>query len=103
MNMEDYSQIELNKKSLGDDAKFLKENINVTIVSYEGEILGLNLPDKIEMKVIKTEPAVKGNTTSSVMKDATLETGMEIKVPIFIDEGETIVVSTKDSSYVSRA
>ena len=103
MNMEDYSQIELNKSSLGDDAKFLKENINVTIVSYEGEILGINLPDKIEMKVIKTEPAVKGNTTSSVMKDATLETGMEIKVPIFIDEGETIVVSTKDSSYVSRA
>ena len=69
----------------------------------EGEILGLNLPDKIEMKVIKTEPAVKGNTTSSVMKDATLETGMEIKVPIFIDEGESIIVSTKDSSYVSRA
>ena len=103
MNMEDYSQIELNKSSLGDDVKFLKENINVTIVSYEGEILGLNLPDKIEMKVIKTEPAVKGNTASSVMKDATLETGMEIKVPIFIDEGETIIVSTKDSQYVSRA
>ena len=103
MNMEDYSQIELNKSSLGDDAKFLKENINVTIVSYEGEILGINLPDKIEMKVIKTEPAVKGNTTSSVMKDATLETGMEIKVPIFIDEGESIIVSTKDGEYVSRA
>ena len=103
MNMNDYSQIELNKSSLGDDAKFLKENINVTIVSYEGEILGINLPDKIEMKVIKTEPAVKGNTTSSVMKDATLETGMEIKVPIFIEEGEVIVVSTKDGQYASRA
>jgi len=103
MNMEDYSQIELNKNSLGDDKDFLKENINVTIVSYEGEILGLNLPDKIEMKVIKTEPAVKGNTTSSVMKDATLETGMEIKVPIFIDEGESIIISTKDREYVSRA
>ncbi len=103
MSMDDYSQIELDKKSLGDDAKFLKENINVTIISYEGEILGINLPDKIEMTVTKTEPAVKGNTTSSVMKDATLETGMEIKVPIFIDEGEVIVVSTKDGSYVSRA
>ncbi len=103
MSMEDYSQIEIDKKSLGDDAKFLKENINVNIISYEGEILGINLPDKIEMKVIKTEPAVKGNTTSSVMKDATLETGMEIKVPIFIDEGEVIVVSTKDGAYVSRA
>ena len=55
------------------------------------------------MKVVKTEPAVKGNTTSSVMKDATLETGMEIKVPIFIDEGEAMVVSTKVSLYVSRA
>ena len=103
MNLEDYDQIEIDAKNLGDDRLYLKENLNVNIVSYEGEILGLNLPDKIEMKIIKTEPAVKGNTTSSVMKDATLETGLEIKVPIFIDEGESVIISTKDGKYASRA
>ncbi len=103
MNLEDYDQIEINAKALGEDRLYLTENLNVNIVSYEGEILGVNLPDKIEMKVTKTEPAVKGNTTSSVMKDATLETGLVIKVPIFIDEGESIIISTKDGKYASRA
>ncbi len=103
MNMDDYSQIELNKKSLGDDAKYLKENLNVDIVFYEGEMLGLNLPDKVEMEVIKTEPGVKGNTTSTATKDATLETGYSIRIPLFINEGERVIVSTKDGKYVSRA
>ena len=61
------------------------------------------LPDKIEMVVTATEPAVKGNTTNNAMKDATLETGMKVKVPLFIDQGEAILVSTKDGKYVSRA
>ena len=103
MNMDDYSQIELNKKSLGDDAKYLEENLNVDIVFYEGEMLGLNLPDKVEMEVIKTEPGVKGNTTSTATKDATLETGYSIRIPLFINEGERVIVSTKDGKYVSRA
>ena len=103
MNMNDYSQVELNKKSLGDDVKYLKENLDVDIAFYEGEMLGLYLPDKVELKVTHTEPGVKGNTTSSAMKDATLETGYTIKVPLFIDEGESVIVSTKDGKYVSRA
>ena len=70
---------------------------------FEGEMLGMNLPDKIALKVVHTEPAVKGNTTSSAMKDATLETGKVIKVPLFIEEGEEILVSSKDGKYVSRA
>jgi len=84
MNMNDFEQIELDKKSLGDDTKYLKENLDVEIVFYEGEMLGMNLPDKIEMEVVQTEPGVRGNTTSSAMKDATLETGMVIKVPLFV-------------------
>ena len=103
MNMEDYSQIDINKSNLGDDVKYLKENLDVDIAFYEGEMLGLYLPDKIEMEVIKTEPGVKGNTQSSAMKDATLETGYTIKVPLFINEGEKILISTKDGKYVSRA
>ncbi len=103
MNMETYEQLELNQESLGDDVKFLKENLMVYITSFEGEVLGISLPDKIDYKVTSTEPAVKGNTTSSAMKDATLENGLVIKVPLFIEEGESILVTTKDGKYSSRA
>ena len=103
MNMEDYSQVELDKSVFLDDVKFLKENLSLDITFYEGEVLGLILPDKVELKVIKTEPGVKGNTSQNALKDATLETGYEIRVPLFINEGEVLVVSTKDGKYVSRA
>ena len=103
MNMSDYEQIELSKSLIGDEADLLKENLEVDIMFFEGEMLGMNLPDKIALKVTHTEPAVKGNTTSSAMKDATLETGKVVKVPLFIEEGEAILVSSKDGKYVSRA
>ena len=96
-------QIELAKSVIGDDAKLLKENLEVDIMFFEGEMLGMNLPDKIEMKVVHTEPAVKGNTTSSAMKDATLESGLTVKVPLFIEQDEVILISSKDGKYVSRA
>lgn len=103
MNMQTYDQIELSKSSLGDDVKFLKENLEVIISFYEGEVMGVILPDKIEYLITKSEPGVKGNTTSTAMKDAELETGMVVKVPMFINEGESILVSTIDGKYVSRA
>lgn len=103
MNMQTYDQIELNKSSLGDNVKFLKENLEVIISFYEGEVVGVILPDKIEYLVTKSDPGVKGNTTSTAMKDAELETGMVVKVPMFISEGERILVSTIDGKYVSRA
>lgn len=103
MNMQTYDQIELDKSSLGEDVKFLKENLEVIISFYEGEVMGVILPDKIEYLVTKSDPGVKGNTTSTAMKDAELETGMTVKVPMFISEGERILVSTIDGKYVSRA
>ena len=103
MNMETYDQIELDRSSLGDNAKFLKENLIVSITSYEGEIIGITLPDKIEYTVVHSEPAVKGNTSTGAMKDATLENDLVIKVPLFIGEGEKILVTTKDGKYSSRA
>lgn len=103
MNTEDYSQMEINSSIIGDDAKFLKEGLEIEIQMYEGEILGIVLPEKIEYQITETTDAVKGNTTNNAMKDATIETGYTIKVPMFISEGETIVVSTKDGKYVSRA
>ena len=103
MNMQTYDQVELKKSQLGDDYKFLKENLEVIISFYEGEVLGMILPDKIEYLVTKSEPGVKGNTTSTAMKDAELENGLIVKVPMFIEEGEKILVTTSDGKYSSRA
>lgn len=103
MNTNDYSQMEVSSSIISDDAKFLKEGLVIEIQMYEGEILGIVLPEKIDYKVTETTDAVKGNTTNNAMKDATIESGYTIKVPMFISEGETIIVSTKDGKYVSRA
>lgn len=103
MNTNDYSQMEVSSSIIGDDAKFLKEGLIIEIQMYEGEILGIVLPEKIDYKVTETTDAVKGNTTNNAMKDATIESGYTIKVPMFISVGETIIVSTKDGKYVSRA
>lgn len=103
MNMSDYSQIEVDRSNILEEAKYLKENLDVDMIFYEGEILGVNLPDKVALKIIATEPAVKGNTTNNAMKNATLETGYVIKVPLFIELNEIVLVSTKDGKYVSRA
>ena len=103
MNMETYEQIELDKNQIGEDVEYLKEGLNVDVTFFQGELLGLILPEKIEMKITQTEPAVKGNTTNNAMKDAILETGMKVRVPLFVEEGESVIVSTKDGKYVSRA
>ena len=103
MNMETYEQLELQESQISDNAKFLKENLEVYITSYNGEILGIDLPDKVTLVVTHTEPAVKGNTTTNALKDAECETGLMVRVPLFIEEGETIIVSTDDGKYVSRA
>ena len=101
MNMETYEQIEITKDQIGDDAKFLKEDLIVDVTFFQGELLGVILPEKIEMKVVETEPAVKGNTTNNALKDAVLETGLKVRVPLFVEQGEMIIVSTKDGKYVS--
>lgn len=103
MNMETYDQIDLTADQIGDDVKFLKEGLNVYVTFFEGEMLGLELPDKIAYTVAKTEPAVKGNTTNNALKEAYMDNGLMVKVPLFISEGEEISVSTKDGKYDSRA
>ncbi len=103
MNNETYEQIEVPKKILGDDADFIKEGIDISIDSYEGEIIGITLPEKVEYEVVETTEAVKGNTATNAQKDAKLETGIVIKVPLFINEGEKILVTTKDGKYAGRA
>ena len=103
MNMETYEQIDLTKDQLGDDAKFLKEGLNLEVTFYKGEVLGITLPEKIEYEIPHTEPAVKGNTATNATKEATLENGLTIKVPLFINENDKVIVSTKDGKYDSRA
>lgn len=103
MNMETYEQIELNKEQIGDDALYLKEGLMVEIAFYNGEMLGLELPEKVEYKVITTEPAVRGNTATNATKEAKVETGLTVKVPLFIEENDIIIISTKDGKYDSRA
>lgn len=103
MNNETYDQIELDKSTIGEDAKFLKENLEVYVIFYGDEVLGMDLPDKVVLKVTKTEAAVKGNTTNNALKDAEVETGFTVRVPLFINQDEDILISTKDGKYVSRA
>lgn len=103
MNNETYEQIEIATSVLGDSINFIKEGLEIDIEFYEGEIIGITLPEKIEYEVVETEPAVKGNTTNNAQKDAKIETGYVVKVPLFINEGEKIIISTKDGKYSSRA
>ena len=103
MNNNDYSQMEISESIVADNAKFLKEGLDITVQMYNGEILGLVLPEKIEYEVIETTDAVKGNTTNNATKDATIETGYTLRVPMFISQGEKIVVTTMDGKYSSRA
>ncbi len=103
MNNETYDQMEIPGEKLKDQLKFLKEGMEVQIVTYEGEILGINLPDKVEYEVTETTEAVKGNTTNNAQKDATIETGYVVKVPLFIQQGEKILITTEDGKYAGRA
>ena len=103
MDMTTYEQVELSESQIGDAIKYLKENLTVDLVYFESELIGLNLPEKIDYVITHTEQAVKGNTSSGAQKDATLENGMTVKVPLFINEGESIIISTSDGKYVSRS
>lgn len=82
---------------------FLKENMNVKIVSYQGEIIGINLPNSVELKVIETEPGIKGNTATGATKNAKVETGLNVQVPLFINEGDVLLIDTREGKYISRA
>lgn len=103
MDNDTYDQIEIPKERLEWEMKFLKENDMVTVTSYEGEILGVSLPDKVALKVVECEPAVKGDTATSASKNAKVETGLELRVPLFISQDEMILVNTADGKYSGRA
>lgn len=103
MDQESYDQIEINKSRLEWEKQFLKGDEIVEITSYESEILGINLPAKVALKIVECEPAVRGDTVNKAMKDAITETGLKIRVPLFINEGEVVSVRTDNAQYDGRA
>ncbi|WP_431798970.1 elongation factor P [Halobacillus andaensis] len=103
MDTETYEQVELPTAQISEQLNYLRENMEVQIQSYEGETIGVELPNNVELKVIETEPGIKGDTASGGTKPATLETGLIVQVPFFINEGEVLVINTSDGKYVSRA
>lgn len=103
MDTNTYDQIEIQGKQIQEQLKFIKENMEVSIISYENEILGVELPNNVELTVTETEPGIKGDTASGGSKPATLETGLIVQVPFFINEGDVLVINTSDGKYVSRA
>lgn len=103
MNMETYEQVELNKSQIGESANYLLDGMDVNLTFFEGELLGINLPDKVTLEVVETEPAIRGNTANNALKDAIVSTGLKVKVPLFVNMGDKIIISTRDGKYDSRA
>ncbi len=103
MDMETYEQVPISASILGDSFKFVKEEMICKILSYKGTVFGVEPPNFVELVVTQTDPGFKGDTATNATKPATLETGAEIKVPLFINEGEKIQVDTRTGEYMSRA
>jgi elongation factor P len=103
MNNQTFEQIEVPKSLLEWELQFLVENSEVEIATYDGEILGITLPAKVALKITECDPGVRGNTVQNATKDAVTETGLRIRVPLFIEEGETVLVRTDNGNYDGRA
>ena len=103
MDNESYEQIEINKKQIEYQLNFIIEGMDVLVISFEGEILGVDIPEKVTLTVTAADPAVKGNTAQSATKDCTVETGFMLQVPLFVDRGDKIVINTNTGKYDTRA
>ena len=103
MDNETYEQTELSKETLGSALNFLQENMDVKIMSYENRVLGVDLPNTVNLTVVETEPGIKGDTATGGSKNATMNTGYVVKVPLFINEGDVLAIDTRTGDYISRA
>ncbi|MCM1360817.1 MAG: elongation factor P [Clostridiales bacterium] len=103
MDMETYEQVPISASVLGDSFKFVKEEMICKILSYKGTVFGVEPPNFVELVVTQTDPGFKGDTATNATKPATVETGAEVKVPLFINEGEKIQIDTRTGEYMSRA
>ena len=103
MDKESYEQIFVNKEMAGDQLVFLKDGMDIAVCSYEGGIISVKLPEKVEMEIVESEPVVKGQTASSSYKPAILENGVRIMVPPHIGAGTRVLVDTQERTYLGRA
>ena len=103
MDPETYELVPINESELSDNFKFVKENMTCKILSYKGNVFGVEPPNFVDLQVTKTDPGFAGNTATNTTKPATLETGAEVKVPLFIDEGEFIQIDTRTGEYLGRS
>ncbi len=103
MDNDTYDQVEIPRDRLDWELNFLSPNLDVDMSMYEGEVLGVILPDKVEMELTECEQAVKGDTATNALKNAVTETGLQLKVPMFINQGDRVIISTVDGTYKGRA
>ncbi len=103
MDAETYEQTPLNEKDLGDAFRFVKENETVKVLSYKGSVFGVEAPNFVVLTITDTEPGMKGNTATNTLKAAKVETGAEVRVPLFINEGDKIRIDTRTGEYMERA
>ncbi|MBR4827593.1 MAG: elongation factor P, partial [Oscillospiraceae bacterium] len=103
MDSETYEMTPVAQKDLPDSFRFVKENMDVKILSYKGSVFGIEAPNFVELEVTHTEPGLKGNTATNTLKPATVETGAEVRVPLFINEGDVIQIDTRTGEYMGRA
>jgi elongation factor P len=103
MDKETYEQFPVNTSQLSENFKFVKENMDIKILSYKGNVFGMEPPNFVELEVIETEPGFKGDTATNVTKPAKLETGAIIRIPLFICEGDKIRIDTRTGEYMERA
>lgn len=103
MDSETYEQLPVDESKLGDSFAFVKENMDVKVLSYKGNVFGVEPPNFVELEVTETDPGFKGDTATNVTKPAILETGVEIKVPLFIDIGDKVRIDTRTGEYMERA
>jgi len=102
MDTKTFDQIQMTEDNLGDGKKFIKENMEVAVLLFDGRPISVELPTFVELQVIKSDPGVKGDTATNVTKPATLETGYDINVPLFVEEGEFLKIDTRTGEYVER-
>lgn len=103
MDNETFDQIEVSKETLGNALNFLQENMDVKIMFYGDRILGVDLPNTVVLTVVETEPGIRGDTATGGSKNAKMNTGYVVKVPLFIEEGEALAIDTRTGDYISRA
>ncbi len=103
MDLETYEQIALTEEQIGEEVKYLKENDQLTVVMHGENVIGVDVPISVSLAVTETEPGIKGDTASGATKPATVETGVVVMVPLFINEGDIIKIDTRTGSYIERA